>query len=126
MENGLGMSLLQGANEQGEMCTEGNKVTALRVVTLLRHEMVEREDVIFSQAHGSVKVRLAGVTCKFEGGQQGVPDNHLLALITLAIKSSIDAFIKNCTISLLFYSLCWHLGGPRGGRCCLVIILSAG
>ncbi len=58
---------MQGTNEQEEMCTEGSKVTALRVLTLLRHEMVEREGVIFSQAHGSVKVRLAGVTCKFEG-----------------------------------------------------------
>ena len=116
MKYTLAMSLVQGTNEQGEMCTEGNKVTALRVVTLLRHEMVEREDVIFSQAHGSLKVRLAGVTCKFEGQQQGVPDNHLLALITLALRSSIDAFIKNSTISLLFYSCCWHLGGPRGGR----------
>ena len=41
-------SLGQGANGQGEMCAEGSKVTALRVLTLLRHAMVEREDVIFS------------------------------------------------------------------------------
>ena len=78
VEYRLVMSLVQGTNGQGEMCTEGSKVTALRVLTLLRHAMVEREDVIFSdpsngvaclmhaQAHGSVKVRLAGVTYKFE------------------------------------------------------------
>ena len=40
----LAMSPVQGTNEQEEMCTEGNMVTAL---TLLRHVMVEREDVIF-------------------------------------------------------------------------------
>ena len=44
----LVMSLVQGTNGQGEMCAEGSKVTALRVLTLLRHAMVEREDVIFS------------------------------------------------------------------------------
>ena len=66
------MSLVQGTNGQGEMCTEGSKVTALRVLMLLRHAMVEREDVIFSdpsngvaclmhaQANGSVKRRLIG------------------------------------------------------------------
>ena len=107
MEYRLVMSLVQGTNGQGEMCTEGSKVTVLMVLTLLRHAMVKREDVIFSdpsngvaclmhaQANGSIKVRLAGVTCKFEGQQGGVPDNYLLALIALALKSSIDPFIKN-------------------------------
>ena len=47
MEYRLVMSLVQCTNGQGEMCTEGSKVTALRVLTLLRHTMVEREDVIF-------------------------------------------------------------------------------
>ncbi len=65
----LVMSMVQGTNGQGEMCAEGIKVTALRVLMLLRHAMVEREDVIFSdpsngvtclmhaQVHGFVKVR---------------------------------------------------------------------
>ena len=44
VEYRLVMSLVQGTNGQGEMCTEGSKVTALRVLTLLRHAMVERED----------------------------------------------------------------------------------
>ena len=47
VEYRLAMSLVQGTNGQGEMCTEGSKVTALRVLMLLRHAMVEREDVIF-------------------------------------------------------------------------------
>ena len=47
VEYKLAMSLVQGTNEQGEMCTEGSNVTALRVVPLLRHAVVEREDVIF-------------------------------------------------------------------------------
>ncbi len=76
-------------------------MTVLRVLTLLRHAMVERGDVIFSgpsygvaclmhaQANGSIKVRLAGVTFKFEGQKGGVPDNYLLALIALALKSSL-------------------------------------
>ena len=93
-------------NGQGEMCAEGSKVTAWRVLALLRHAMGAREDVIFSdpsngvtclmhaQAHGSVKKRLEGVTCKFERGQGGVSDNYFLALIALVIKSSIDPFIK--------------------------------
>ncbi len=67
VEYRLAMFLVQGTNKQGETYTEENKVTALRVVMLLRHATVERMGVIFSQAHGSVKVRLAGVTCKFEG-----------------------------------------------------------
>ena len=82
-------------------------MTALRVLMLLRHAMFEREDVIFSdpsngvtclmhaQAHGSIKVRLEGVTCKFESRQGGVPDNCFPALIALALKSSFDPFIKN-------------------------------
>ncbi len=69
--------------------------------------MVEREDVIFSypsdgvtcfihaQAHGSVKVIFKGVTFKCERGQERVPDNYFLSLIALALKSSIDPFIKN-------------------------------
>ena len=81
-EDALGRSaLVQGTNEQGEMCTEGSKVKALRVVMLLRHEMIEREDVIFCDSRwGHVldactnswhhQVRLANVTWKYEG-QQG-------------------------------------------------------
>ena len=132
------MSLVQGTNKQGKMCTEGSKVKTLRVVTLLRHAMIERENVIFcdpsngvsclmhAKAHGSIKVRLSGVTCKFEGLQGGVPDNHLLALNALTLKSSIEPFIKKCTISPFLFSLCSHVGGPMGGRCQPVIILPGG
>ena len=114
MEYMLVMSLVHGTNGQGEMCAEGSKVTALRVLSLLRHAMVEREDVIFSdpsngvaclmhaQANVSIKVRLAGATCKFEGQQGAVPDNYLLALIALAVKSSI------LTPSL---KICWWTEG---------------
>ncbi len=57
---------------------KGKKMSALRVVMLLRYAMVEREDAILcdpsngvpclmhAQAHGSVKVRLAGAICKSE------------------------------------------------------------
>ena len=55
VEYRLAMSLAQGTNEQGEMCTKRSKVTALRVVTLLRHVMVEKDALIFCDTRwGSV------------------------------------------------------------------------